>query len=267
MPIESSQVSHGRRRTQRLAEVQSHFRNALIDCEVDQIAPILVGGREPEKRLTIHQRNYETSLVDALLVKFPATGWLIGTPFLTEAARRFAHEHPPQAPCIAEYGAAFPGFLSKHTGAERLLYLRDFADLEWRVGQVAIAVDRLPISGDAFSNIAPEMVQDKQLTLQPGLRYLKTSWPVDELIKLYLTETAPNQLELAPADVWIEVRGARGVFQLNRLDTGDFSFRKFASEGRSIGEAAELARDVDETFDPGQALAALLADGVVVQVS
>jgi hypothetical protein len=267
MRIESSQLSHGRRRTQRLAELQSHFRNALIDCEVDQIAPILVGGREPEKRLTIHQRNYETSLVDALLVKFPATGWLIGTPSLTEAGRRFAHEHPPQAPCIAEYGAAFPGFLSKHPGAERLRYLEDFAELEWRVGQVAIAVDLLSISGDAFSNIALEMVPDKQLTLQPGLRYLKTSWPVDELIKLYLTETAPNQLEIAPADVWIEVRGARGEFQLNRLDAGDFTFRKFASEGRSIGEAAELALDVDKTFDPGQALAALLAGGFLVQVS
>src|SRR6516225_9958428 len=128
---------------QRLAEVQSHFRNAVIDCDAAQIAPILVGGREPVRRLTIHQRNYETSLVDALLVKFPATGWLIGTPSLTEAGRRFAHEHPPQAPCIAEYGAAFPGFLSKHPGAERLRYLEDFAELEWRVGQVAIAVDLL----------------------------------------------------------------------------------------------------------------------------
>ena len=111
------------------------------------------------------------------------------------------------------------------------------------------------------------MVPDMRLALQPGLRYLKTSWPVDELIKLYLTETAPNQLEFAPADVWIEVRGARGAFQLNRLDTGDFTFRKSVSEGGSIGEAAELALDVDETFDPGQALAALVAAGFVVQVS
>jgi hypothetical protein len=162
-PIEPHQLSHGRQRTQRLAEVQSHFPNALIDCDVGQIAPILVGGREPEKHLAIHQRNYETSLVDALLAKFPATGWLIGAPFLTE--------------------------------------------------------------------------------------------------------TAPNQLELAPAEVWIEVRGARGEFQLNRLDADDFIFRKSALESRLIGEAAEFALDVDETFDPGQALAALLAGGFVVQVS
>jgi hypothetical protein len=250
-----------------LAEVQSHFRNALIDCDVGQIAPIVIGGREPEKRLAIHQRNYETSLVDALLVKFPATGWLIGTSFLTGAALRFVHEHPPQAPCIAEYGTAFPDFLSKHPGAEPTLYLRNFAELEWCIGQVAIAVDALSISGDAFSNVAPDVLLNTRLALQPGLRYLKASWPVDELMKLYLTQTAPNHLELAPVDVWIEVRGARGEFQLNRLDAANFIFRKSASEGRSIGEAAELALDVDDTFDPGQALAALLAGGFALQIS
>jgi hypothetical protein len=191
----------------------------------------------------------------------------LGTSFLTEAARCFVHEHPPQAPCIAEYGAAFPDFLSKQPGAERSLYLKDFAVLEWCIGQVAIAVDAVSISGDTFSNAAPEMLPDMRLTLQPGLRYLNVSWPVDELMKLYLTETAPNQLELAPADVWIEVRGARGEFQLNRLNAGDFTFRKSSSEGRSVGEAAELALDADEAFDPGQALAALLAGGFVVQIS
>src|SRR6516165_7934571 len=87
MPIGSQQLSYRRQCMQKLAELQSHFRNALIHCDAGQIAPILVGGREPEKRLAIHRRNYETSLVDALLLKFPATGWLIGTPLLTEAAR------------------------------------------------------------------------------------------------------------------------------------------------------------------------------------
>ena len=77
-------------------------------------------------------------------------------------------------------------------------------------------------------------------------------------MKLFLTDTAPDQLELAPGDVWIEVRGARGEFQLDRLDAGVFTFRKSVAEGHSIGESAGLALDVDETFDPGHALAALL---------
>ena len=224
---------------------------------------MLLGGHDPAGRLSVHQRNYETSLVDALLVKFPATAWLVGTPFLTKAALRFVHEYPPQAPCIAEYGASFPAFLSTCKGSERVPYLKDFADLEWCVGQVAIAVDAPPISGDVFLKITPEALPQMRLTLQPGLHYLHTSWSVDELMKLYLTQTAPDRLEMAPGDVWIELRGARGQFHFSRLRPAEFIFRKSIAERRSIGEAAELALDIDETFDPGQSLAALIADGLI----
>jgi hypothetical protein len=173
-----------------LSEIQLQFRDAVIHAGAE-VGPLLIGGNDPVKRLMIHQRNYETSLVDALTCKFPATAWLVGTPFLLQAARRFVREHPPQAPCIAEYGAAFPDFLSQSPGAERLPYLGEFAELEWHVGQVAIAVD--------------------------DVRYLHATWPVDELITFYLTDTAPDRLELAPIDTWIEVRGGRGEFRFARL--------------------------------------------------
>jgi hypothetical protein len=39
----------------------------------------------------------------------------------------------------------------------------------------------------------------------------------------------------------------------------DFTFRRSVLEGRSIGEAAECALDVNAAFDPGQALGSLIA--------
>ncbi len=173
-----------------LAEIQLQFRDAVIHGDAE-VVPLLMGGSDPVKRLTIHQRNYETSLVDAVLGKFPATGWLVGTPFLLQAATRFVHERPPQAPCIAEYGAAFPEFLSQYPGAERFPYLGEFAKLEWHVGQVAIAIEET--------------------------RSMHATWPVDELITFYLTDTAPHHFELSPIDAWIEVRGGRGEFRFARL--------------------------------------------------
>jgi hypothetical protein len=250
----------------RLAEIQLHFRDAIVDGDVQQVAPWLVGGGDPEKRLGVHQRNYQSSLVDSLLVKFPATGWLIGTPFLREAAKHFIREHPPQAPCIAEYGAAFPDFLAQCPGAERLPYLREFAQLEWHVGQMAIAVDMAPVGNEEFSTIDADVLPDTLLTQQSGLHYLHASWAVDELMKLYLTETAPDQFELSAGDVWIEVRGARGAFHLKRLNAAEFIFRKSVSEGLSIGDAAECALDVDASFDPGRALAALTSDGLIIAI-
>ena len=57
-----------------------------------------------------------------------------------EAATRFIRECPPQAPCIAEFGADFPDFLSQSPLAERAPYVRKFAELEWYVGKIAIAL-------------------------------------------------------------------------------------------------------------------------------
>ena len=176
-----------------LAEIQQQFRDAVIHADTE-VVPLLIGGSDPVKRLMIHQRNFETSLVDALIGKFPATGWLVGTPFLLQAAGRFVRKHPPQAPCIAEYGVEFPEFLSQCPGAERLPYLGEFAELEWHVGQVAIAID------DA--------------------RCMHLTWPVDELIKFYLTDAAPDRFELSRIDAWIEVSGGRGEFRFTRLSSG-----------------------------------------------
>jgi hypothetical protein len=75
-----------------------------------------------------------------------------------------------------------------------LPYIRDFAHLEWFVGKAAIAVDE-----------------------EAGVQYLHLNWPVDDLLKIYLTDNAPDEFRLSPDDVWLEVRGARGEFQVNRL--------------------------------------------------
>jgi hypothetical protein len=179
-----------------LHEIQTRFRDAVVDGERNGILPVLAGGSDLETRLAIHQRNYHATLTEALRTKFPATEWLLGTRFLTEAAGRFIREYPPQAPCIAEYGSEFPDYLQ--ACAPDLLYVRDFARLEWFIGKAAIATDSQSVGS--------------------GLHYLRAGWPVDELMTAYLTDNVPDRFQLEPAAVWIEIRGARGEVQLNRLN-------------------------------------------------
>jgi hypothetical protein len=249
-----------------LAEIQLRMRNAVVTGDSEDIVPMLVGGQEVEKRLAVHGRHYQTSLVTALLGKFPATAWLAGTAFVAQAARRFVGNHPPHAPCIAEYGKEFPSFLSTCAAAERRPYLSEFAELEWHVGHVAVAVDGPALSPEDFSSIEVGALPAALLVLRPGMRYVRSSWPIDELLKLYLTENAPDRYEFEPAEVWIEVRGARGEFHLDRLDAGTYMFRKSISEGQPLGDAAERALDASPAFDPGQALAALIGAGLVTRI-
>jgi hypothetical protein len=133
--------------------------------------------------------------------------------------------------------------------------------------RVAIAIDEGAISIAELAAVSEDALPDLVLSLQPGIRYLEAGWPVDELMKLYLAETAPESLVFEPVSVWLEIRGARGEFSAARLDWCDFVFRQAISHGQSIGEAVECALGRDAAFDPGAALAGLFAAGMVTAIA
>ena len=250
-----------------LAEFQARMRGAILDGNAAQLRPVLVGGRDPLARFAVHQRHYEASLVRALVEKFPALVWLVGSPFVTEAARAFVRRQPPRAPCIAEYGADFPTFLAGRAEAGRVPWLRSAGELEWQLGRAALAIERAPIGAAALQGIDPAQLADCTLVLQPGLSHLAAAWPVDELVQLFLSDQAPEIYALDPEDVFLEVRGARGAFSMTRLDAGSFALRRALAQGYTIGGVAEQALDADPTFDPGQGLVQLIAAGLATAVS
>lgn len=183
-----------------LADLQGGVCRALVTGDISQVEHVLLGGIDGRKRLAIHQRHYTASLVTALLDRLPATVWLVGSQFVTDAARRFVQEHPPSRPCIAEYGQSFPGFLAAHPAVAHLPYVHSFAQLEWHLGRLALAVDP-----------------------SEGVHYLHAEWAIDELISLFLSGQEPEQFELEHSDIWLEVRGNRGELQMNRLSHADFA--------------------------------------------
>jgi hypothetical protein len=185
-----------------LADIQAGIRDAVVNGDGAAVMPLLVGGTRPEHRLAIHRRHYVASLTRALLERFPATVWLVGSELATQAATSFIREHPPSRPCIAEYGDAFPRYLGEHPAAGSLPYLAQFAGLEWQLGRLALAID-------ASANA----------------HYVHLDWSLDELIGFYLADAAPDAYALQQEDVWLEIRGLRGELQMNRLSVDEFAMR------------------------------------------
>jgi len=249
-----------------LGEIQEAMRQTIVAGVTSHLDALFVGGKEPTKRLAIHRRHYEASLAKAMLEKFPATRWLVGSAWLSDAARQYIREYPPQDPCIAAYGVTFPQYLAIRPGSSRLPYLQAFAALEWHLGKVSIAVDYPAVPIEELAEKPTDVLPDAALALQPGTRYLFASWPVDELMRYFLTGSAPDQLEFELSDVWLEIRGARGGVRINRLEEGEFLFRRAISGGLSIGVAAERALESDAGFEPGRALAGIFAAGLVAEI-
>jgi len=64
-----------------LASIQLALHEALRERRPAGAVPH-VKESDAAARVAIHQRNYRVSLTEALRVKFPATGWLVGDGFL-----------------------------------------------------------------------------------------------------------------------------------------------------------------------------------------
>jgi hypothetical protein len=249
-----------------LADLQADVHRALTSGDTASLRSVLVGGGDPLHRLAIHQRHYEASLVNALLEKFPATAWLIGSDAVVQAACVFVCAHPPARPCIVEYGGDFPAFLAAHPSGTMPSYLQSFAELEWAVAQASIAINEAPVAWADLVAIGAGALPGATLRLQTGLKYVHARHAVDDLLKVYLVSSAPERFVLADGDAWIQVRGARGDVDLTRLEAPTFAFREAILAGRLLGDAVEQAIECDSGFDTASALGTLIAEGLVTSI-
>jgi hypothetical protein len=247
-----------------LSELQRELAHAMTSGDGAAAVERLRGGSDPAARLAIHLRHYTASLAAALCDKFPASGWLAGADVVRDAAVAYARQQPPMQPCIAEYGQDFPQSLARHPRAQRLPYLASFAELEWAVGRAAIAIHMPPASWTDLVACGADRLLDSTLVLQPGLHYVRAEWRIDELMQTYLGGVASDRFVLLAAATPLEIRGARGTFQLTRLDTGTFAFRAALAAGRTISDAADAALSRDLDLDPGAALRTLVEAGLVI---
>lgn len=247
----------------RLPELQGAIRDALVLGRTDGLVGELVGGANPAGRLAVHQRHYRTSLVRALLARFPAICWLLGGQRARDAATAYLEASPPHAPCLAEYGGTFPEFLAGWLKG-RLGFAADFARLELAVGAVALAIDRPPAAAEALTGFAESDLPELRLPLQPGLRFLAAEWPVDTLFRVFTVGKEPERMHLDPTPCHLQIRGARGTCEVVRLDPAEWRFRHALARGGTLGAAIDAAAADD--FDASTALGRLFAAGLVTAI-
>lgn len=250
-----------------LVETQSRFRRALGADDASAVLALISGVPDSAQRMEIYRRHHRESLVRHLRGRFPTVEWLLGSVPMIQLARAFIAAHAPTAPCMAEYGGGFVEFIGTTADAARHRYLGSAAEIDWLLGEVAVAVDAPPLPIAALASCAPERLPDLALQLQPGARYLAAGWPVDELVRMRLSEQQPERYAFNAEPVRLEIIGARGAFSINRLKGGNHAFRRCLAAGAAIGAAVDAALDEEPQFDAGAALASLFAARLVTAVT
>lgn len=234
-----------------LRERQAHVRDALLGTGTSAALHRIAGdGLSPEARLAIYRHHLTTTLTDVLRSTYPVVCCLVDERFFAYAADRFITAHPPESPCLFEYGEAFAGFLSSFDPCRHLVYLPDVARLEWAINAALHADDMPALDPRMLADTPGDDLVRATIRFHPSVTLLASPWPVDRIWHANQPGADPEAtVDLEVGGVCVEVRRRGDDVVLRTIARADYAFRSALHEGRSLGEAAEAALAVDTTFD------------------
>lgn len=248
-----------------LHETQALFRAAVTGGTAPALMALLRSPGDACERLAIYRRHHREGFRRHLRGRYPTLEWLLGTDLLVELADATLKRLPPQAPSLADYGQELMSVLEDR--AELPSYAADVALLDRTLGALSVAVAADPIGIDALAVVDEERLPELRLALQPGVAFIRSAWPVHELVHIRQQAEPPACLSFERQETHLELRGARGRFSLQPLSPGSFAFRGRLAAGGTLAEAADAGAAAQSTFDLSTALAALFAEGLVIHHS
>ncbi len=247
-----------------LRDLQPCVGAAIVSNDLGAAAP-LVRDDAPgaAARLAIYANHFRVTLIDALAATFPVVRRLVGNEFFTAAARSFIRDIPPAAPCLFEYGGAFPAFLDRLPAAASLPWLGDVASLEWAISEASHAADAAPLSGEALSRLAAG--DAAAVVLHPSCRLVQSAFPVDRIWQAHQAsddDIAPIDLASGGARLLVHRQNDEvGWLSLDADPAAAFIAALLAGEG--LAGAITIAAGHDAGWDPTPLLAAMIAAGLL----
>ena len=132
------------------------------------------------ERIQIYNQQYWFRLYASFEDDFPGLRTVLGRRQFEQVMRAYLDAHPSTSYTLRDLGSQLASFLADHHNltAPNSLLAQDVVRLEWAHIEAYDAATLLPPTPDFFASITDQTV----LHLQPCLRLLSLSYPVDELL-------------------------------------------------------------------------------------
>jgi hypothetical protein len=246
-----------------LSELQASFCMAMLAGDDATVSEWIVeDGISAAGRLDIYRHHVLTSLTNVLASTYPVIVRLVDRRFFDYVADRFVRSHPPAGPCLFEYGADFPQFLTTVPACAHLEYLPDVARLEWAMDAALWAPEARPFDRTVLAN---DDVHALTFRLDPSVTLLRSSWPVDQLWRANQVDADPDTtVDLDSGGALLEIRRLGDDVVFRRLAPAVFAFREALARGATLEAAVTAALGTADGFDVAAAVTALLDDAVLV---
>lgn len=215
----------------RLKELQ---RQMLADV-MQPVAPGTAAYIKPNDRLTarerleIYHRQYWSRLVDSLRDDFPGLLKLLGPRSFQKLAIAYLTECPSRSFTLRDLGQSLPDWMARHPESARLS--ADMAQLEWAHIETWDAASLSPLGPEDLADLTP----DVSLTLQPHIRLLKLSYPVDDVRLGTLSVRAAKKR--SPETICLATHRVDGDVFYRRLEEAEFDLLQRLAKGKPLHRA------------------------------
>lgn len=124
-----------------------------------------------------YQRNAQATARRVLRAHFPTVTAMVGEDTLDALALILWQCSPPSSGDLGEWGAALPDLLARHPDLQAWPWLADSARLDWARHLCERAADAR-LDAPSLQRLGDTPPEHLQLVLVPGLRLLKSPWPL-----------------------------------------------------------------------------------------
>ena len=210
------------------------------------------------ERLEIYNRQYWFRLYTSFEEDFPGLEAIVGRAKFDRLMREYLTECPSESFTLRNLGSRLESWLTAHPEfvAPHATLALDMVRLEWAHIEAFDSEERPPLSADAFANVG----EQTELHLQPHLRLLALSYPVDDLLLQVRSENGSSASStnnastarkrrhvrqvaaLAPKPVHLAVHRLQNSVWYKPLSLEEFRLLEAIQAGKPLGAA------IDEAF-------------------
>ncbi|WP_170133427.1 DNA-binding domain-containing protein [Undibacterium pigrum] len=252
-----------------LDEIQEQFSRALLQpASAESIAPLFHAHPYQDDRLALYRGNLTAIWTSALKNAFPVLHQLVGEEYFEQLARAFGRACPSVSGDLNQFGAKLPEFLKTIPDAGDYPYFSDIASLEWQVHTAYYAADAVAIGlHEVLQAIAAggQDVQALQLDFHPAASLYQSAWDSVGIWHAHQAGEAagfPQDIRLAS---YALIARREWQVEVQKIDEPGWLALKALQQGRSLGEALELALEADAGFAINASLQSWFFAGLFTQ--
>src|SRR3989338_61557 len=150
-----------------------------------RLAPFLnpqrgVPGKE---RISVYSSGYLARITEALEEIYEAVKFVLGQEAFMDLAEGYASHYRSHDYNLSRAGRHLPEYLLRSRFVEKLPFLPDLAELEWRISQSFHAFEAPPFDSSYLSRLSAEEWGSLRFSFQPSVSVVSSRWPVVDIWK------------------------------------------------------------------------------------